>query len=258
ATVAANATSYDDTAVNTQGTRYLYRVVPRCVVGSTLGTPSQLAMVALQDFEGIAAGTDLLTGTPLTNGWTVNYNNSAGANQVAAITATALGGARSAEFTEVSQNAPSSALTLSPPHINDRAGLGTIGVSRFEMMHSLAGSAQQNVGYTILTNTGRFANNTSTTGPQLPNNWRWMNPALLTSFGYNDATNSGLTNQFSNIAPAGNFNFGVGAAVEAFTAMDCTAGTITNAQDYVFIAAAATTTNPDEQMRFDDLAWIVY
>ncbi|HYE78631.1 MAG TPA: hypothetical protein VEI97_11650, partial [bacterium] len=263
ATVAANTTSYDDTTVNTQGTRYLYRVAPRCVVGSTtVGTPSQLAMVALQDFEGLAAGTNLITSPNLGNGWTVNYTHSA--NQTATISsgANALNGARSAEVTEANQGATNAALTLSPPHINDRAALGTITVSRFEMEHALANSAQQNVGYSILTNTGRFTNGT-TTAPLAPNNWRWIptSGASSAGLGYNDNTNTAMTTLFSNISGqigASNFNWGVGPLGESYTALDATVGTITNAHDYLFIAAASATSNPDENMRFDDVAWIVY
>ncbi|MEO7992835.1 MAG: hypothetical protein ABI743_00420 [bacterium] len=87
-TVPVNTTSYTDNAISADGQRYVYRVHPRCTVGGPDGPASQLAVAALQNFENIAGGSVLPSGT-ISGGWEVKYENAASSD--ASIASTTIG-----------------------------------------------------------------------------------------------------------------------------------------------------------------------
>jgi len=272
--VGANVTSFDDTTINKQGTRYLYRVNPRCTTGGTNGPNSELAMVALQDFEGAALG-NTLTGISIGNGWTVNYSHAntfptvpysiadiiSGGNQ--------LNGNNSWQVQEPHENGSTNTngyVALSPPQLNDRASFAGIGTSLFEMVHRHAGTASGTTGYSVLTNTARPSDLVAV-GPQAPNTWRWVE-TVDSGTAYNDTSASSFTGtgtplgQFNNIlaqVTGLSFNWGVSSTAETFTRLNATNGTFGSANhDFIFIACTTNDNSQTENQRFDDIAWIVY
>ncbi|MEO7994404.1 MAG: hypothetical protein ABI743_08390, partial [bacterium] len=257
-TAVANATSYDDTTINPSGTRYLYRVAPRCGIGSSEGTVSQLAMVAIQDFESTTGNNDAYPQFPA-NGWDLNTISTASTTVTTTNAGNALNGTRSLRFNDFG-TAANIWMTFNPPLLNDRASLGTLSTSTLEFNHSWANGGSVTSGYAGLTNTAAPTDGDAT-APIDPNNWRWLG-TVSSGTGYNDNASTALTGLYTNIAGqvSGNYNWGNsgGAIAETFSRLDATIGTITNSHNYASIALAGTAAGTNEDARFDDVAWIVY
>lgn len=273
-TAAANATSYDDTTVNASGTRYLYRVMPRCSVGGPdIATPSQLAMVALQNFETAPVGNVLPGGSAIGNGWTVNSSHTntsptAPYQITDIVTSGFISGARSLEVSDMMESSPSNLtgwVAFSAPQLNDRANFGSISVSQYECTHQMGGTTSGTSGYAFMTNSARPTN--SATLPATPNNWTWSG-AATTGTAYNDNSASSMTtgsfpnittvNGGSVVASSTLFNFGVGSTAASFSAYNLAFGTFTQAHDFAFFVAASADNSQIERARIDDIAWIVY
>ncbi|MEO7993605.1 MAG: hypothetical protein ABI743_04335 [bacterium] len=264
-TAVANATSYDDLTANASGNRYLYRVVPRCAVGSLDGTPSQLAMVVLQDFETYATG-DAFAAAPV-NGWTLHFLNNTSPVFNITNAANSLNGTRGLRANEFGTAPTPIWETFNAPLLNDRAALGTLSTSIFEFNHAWGNGGNNQSGYSVLSNTAAPTDGDAVV-PTDPNNWRWSG-AAVSGTDYNDPASSAFTNAgtgwFSNInaqVGAANFNFGNSATSvaipETYSRFDTTVGVITNTHLFMGIAFATTTNGSNEDAKFDDMAWIVY
>ncbi|HYE78216.1 MAG TPA: hypothetical protein VEI97_09530, partial [bacterium] len=255
-----NATTYNDTSIVASGSRYLYRVAARCTVGGSNGSGSRFAMVVLQNFESAPLNGAAVPDTVGLNGWLFNYPSSLG-GQILTYSGTApLNGFRdfrALEFGFVSTASNTSAFVLSPPQFTERLTFGPLTVSRFELVHSYAHGGNADTGYAILTNTARPMNS----GFPTPNNWQCMT-SVPSGFAYNDSSSFAFsTIWFSNIGiPAVPWNWGNPGGVigETFSQVDTSPGTLTAGHDFVFVAFCSFPTGGNEDVRIDDLAWIVY
>ncbi|MCG3153250.1 MAG: hypothetical protein GEEBNDBF_02561 [bacterium] len=284
-TAVANATSYDDTTVNASGNRYLYRVMPRCAIGGPdIATPSQMAMVALQNFESesLAVLNNALPATVLGNDWRLNSATANVAPTVPYSTVSivdaaggAISGARGLYIAEVHESSPSNTQgwqAFSPPGLNDRANFPNIGVSRLELNHG-GNDFSGTSGYTFLTNASRPTDGLPL--PAAPNTWRWVPGPALTGRTYTDNNASSFTtNCFPNITSVAGgsvvsgstvFHFGDLAAPPApmhppgFSAFDASPGTFGSLNhDFIFMCSATADNSRVEGIRYDDIAWIVY
>lgn len=261
--VGANITQFNDNFADARGTRYVYRLHPRCVWGGANGNRSQYAMAALQNFEGVGSTSAQLNTptTPLNNGWHLRYDHASTGHQYFKVTGTGtLTGTRSFEAVKVSGNSTQRFAALVPPKLTDSSfRVDGLAVSRLEFVHAQTGSWADDCGVAVLTCQDLPDNGTTPAG----GTFRWAG-TFLDGKPYTDQSSNVIEYAFPGVGsthPASGAwaygNLTNPGFSETFTAVSTASGTLSQSHVSLLIAFAALNTST-VGYKLDDIAWLVY